>query len=81
MTYIQETNNIQGNQHILIGVTSWGTGEEVEHVDPLLEILGEPKPRKPCGELDVSARVTHVQEWIYNVLDGAVFCEHGSNAG
>ena len=53
----------------------------MDRVDPLLEILGEPKPRKPCGELDVSARVTHVQEWIDNVLDGAVFCEHGSNAG
>ena len=33
MTYIQETNNIQGNQHVLIGVFSWVTGEEIKNLD------------------------------------------------
>ena len=82
MTYIQETNNIQGNQHILIGVFSFVTGEEMEHTDPLKKVLNEPKYRKSCGELTVTTRVTMIRDWIDDVLtDGAVFCVHGKNAG
>ena len=82
MTYIQETNTIQGNQHILIGVFSWVTGEEIKNLDPLIfGVTGGEKITKRCGEKTVSTRVTHVREWIDSILNNeGIFCVHGITA-
>ena len=45
----------QGDQHILIGVTSHGTGP-----DP---------PRKKCGTTSNFARISHYRKWIDENID------------
>ena len=56
----------QGPQHVLIGVTSHGTGEGT----------------KKCGDNSGFCRVSEVREWIDKVVvyNGAKFCDQGFEA-
>ena len=56
----------ENDQHVLIGVTSWGQGPGWAGLT--------------CGESSVFARISHLRLWIEENLKDAKFCPYGGGA-
>ena len=56
----------ENDQHVLIGVTSWGQGPGWAGLT--------------CGESSVFARISHLRLWIEENLKDAKFCPYGGDA-
>ena len=52
----------QNDQHVLIGVTSWGRG-------------ASSKPGTTCGDSSMFLRISHVRSWIDEKLTNTKFCK------
>ena len=65
----------QRDQHILIGVTSFGWGKSIYVSRPI------PGTRnKQCGVSSNFARVALARDWIDNQLKEATFCQNNGDA-